>query len=101
MVSYTLMFSLGIVVSLMNMYLWTGTIRSQLKQLQVKSNNHIKINLLIFGFTSILSNLVPIWFDIYQINRGTHPTNIGVALLTSYYLTNTVSAFMFYLIYKE
>lgn len=101
MVSYTVMFSLGIVISLMNMYLWSGTLRSQLKQFENRTNNHIKQNLLIFGFTSVLSNLVPIWFDIYQIHRGTHPTNIGVALLTSYYLTNSVSAFMFWLIYKE
>lgn len=101
MVSYILIFSLGIVISLINIFLWSVTLRSQLKQLGNKANSAIKHNLLIFGFTSMLSNIVPIWFDVYQIGQSRHPTNIGFALLTSYYLSNTVSAFMFYLIYKE
>lgn len=101
MVSYMIYYSLGIVVSLVSIGVWIVIMRSQLKQFRGNSaNSFIKKVLIAFGIISILSNFVPIWFDIYQLQRHAHPSNIGIAYNTSQYLFRTATAFMFYLIYR-
>lgn len=101
MVSYTIFYSLGIAVSLGNVLLWSIVLRSQLKQFSGNGmNRRIKTSLLIFGVASLLSNFVPIWFDVYQIIHHARPLNIGVVYITSQYLFRTLTACMFYLIYR-
>lgn len=101
MFSSHLIFGLGLIVSVVNVFIWVIILRSQIKQFNKNAMNHrIKVSLMIFGIVALLSNFTPIWFDIYQIARNAHPTNIGVAYTISQYLFRTITAFMFYVIYK-
>lgn len=101
MISPYVIFGLGIVVSLANVYLWGVIIRSQLRQLhKSKMNMRIKKLLLIFSGVSLASNFMPVWFDIYQIGIHQQHTNISYAYIISQYLFRTTVAWMFYLIYK-
>lgn len=102
MVSGRIIFGLGIVVSVVNIVIWIIVLRSQFKQYNSnKMNDRIKTALLIFGLISLFSNITPIWFDIFQITRNAHPSNIGFAYTISQYIYRTITAFMFYLIYKS
>ena len=102
MFSATAIYGLGLLVSLVNILLWVVILRSQFQQFsRNRMNERIKIALLVFGVLSLFSNITPIWFDVYQITRQAHPTNITIAYIISQYLYRTVTASMFYIIYRE
>lgn len=101
MFSAHLVYSLGIVVSLLNVVLWTRIVSSQIKQFSHnRINENIKRLLLAFGVISLLSNFVPIWFDIYRLANNANPTNLFYAYVTTSYLYRTATAVMFFLIYR-
>lgn len=101
MFSAHIVYGLGIVVSLINIVLWSQIIRAQIGQYNGDNkNNQYKTILLIFGVVSLAANFVPIWFDIYRILNDTNPTNIFYAYVMSSYLYRTATALMFYLLYK-
>lgn len=101
MVSYPVFYGVGIVVSLLNIILLRLVLNSQLKQFTSnRMNDRIKRALLVLTCAALLSNVVPIWFDVHQISIHAHPSNIGIAYTTSQYLFRTIVAFMLYLIYR-
>lgn len=102
MFSAHLVYGLGIAVSILNIFLWTQIVGSQVKQFSaVNMNINIKRLLLAFGVISLFSNTVPIWFDIYRLIHDSNPTNLFYAYVVTSYLYRTITAVFFYLIYKS
>lgn len=101
MLSNYIVFGVGLLVSLFNILLWQTIIHSQLKQFSAsKMNTHIKKMLLVFAISSVVSNIVPIWFDVYRLSHQVPITNIFYAYAASAYIYRTLTAVMFYLIYR-
>lgn len=101
MLSYKVLYGIGLFVSVSNIFLWLPIIHAQLKQFKVKRNVDSKLILLIFAIISLASNITPIWFDIFRLTHlNTAPTNIAYAYITSQYLYRTATAIMFYILYR-
>lgn len=101
MFSYNIVFGVGLVISLFNVCIWLRVILAQTRQFTPdKKNNSVKVILLTFGILSLMSNFVPMWYDIYRLANQTSPTNIFYAYVMNSYLYRTATAIMFYLVYK-
>lgn len=94
-----MIYLLGIVVSIINVCFWGAIIKSQLSR-KSSAPEYAKRLLLVFTVGALLSNAVPIWFDIVQLQRSAHPNNLVIAYSTSQYLFRTLAACMFYLIWR-
>lgn len=104
MYSAIIIYGLGIVVSILDVFLWGRIVLSQTRQFNsIKTNDLIKSLLLVFGIASLLSNITPTWFDIYRLlyPQTAHPSNISYAYITGQYFYRTMTAIMFYVIYKS
>lgn len=99
MFSARLIYSLGILVSLLNMCLWAVIIRAQIKGFN-GNNSIFKGTLLVFTAISLYSNILPIWFDIFRLAHNANPTNLFYAYVMNNYLYRTISALLFYLMYR-
>lgn len=99
MFSARLIYGLGVGVSLLSIFLWGTIVRAQIGGYK-KNISIFKSVLLVFSVTSILSNVVPIWFDIYRIVHDANPTNIFYAYVISSYMYRTITALMFFIIYR-
>lgn len=99
MFSARLVYGLGIAVTVFSIGLWISIIRAQLKQFN-KNNSIFKIVLLIFAIISLYSNFLPIWFDIYRLANNANPTNLFYAYVMNNYLYRTITAVMFYVLYR-
>lgn len=99
MFSARLIYSIGILVSVSNIVVWATIIRTQLRG--YKNNASIfRTILLVFTITSLFSNIIPIWFDIYRLINNANPTNIFYAYVINSYMYRTITALLYYILYK-
>ncbi len=99
MFSAHLVYGLGIAVSVLNILLWGQIILAQIKTFNGNGSVYKQL-LLIFASISLLSNLIPIWFDIYRLAHDSNPTNLFYAYVVTSYLYRTATAIMFLIIYR-
>lgn len=100
MFSDKIIYGLGILVCAYAIMLWIIVLKSMFSQFEWRNATNIKVIIIVFGCFSLYSNIMPVWFDIYQISRDAHPSNIVFAYSISQYLYRFVTATMFYLIYR-
>lgn len=99
MFSAKLIYSTGITVGIFSIILWTIILKAQLRD--YKNNKSVfKKVLMAFAISSILSNIVPIWFYFYRLTYNSNPTNIFYAYVVNVYIYQIVTAVMFYILYK-
>lgn len=99
MFSARLVYGLGILVSLLNMVIWAVIMKSQVKLFNGNGSRYKQI-LLAFSAISLFSNVTPIWYYIYRLSNNTNPTNIFYSFIINIYIYQTVTAIMFYILYK-
>lgn len=127
MFSATFVYGLGLVLSVVGIILLIPVIRSQiinfppnpLKKFmtdvlrplvrgQTKQSFNaffnspytMKFLLLCLTVGILLSNFVPMWFDIYRLLDVTKPSNIGYSYIINNYLARLTAAVLIYLVYK-